>query len=38
MSIGAVLVAQNNSTIDYVKLAIFSAQRIKDFLDISSIN
>jgi hypothetical protein len=34
MSIGAVLVAQNNSTIDYVKLAIFSAQRIKDFLDI----
>lgn len=34
MSRGAVLVAQNNSTIDYIKLAIFSAQRIKKFLDI----
>ena len=34
MSQGAVLVAQNNSTIDYVKLAIFSAKRITKFLDI----
>jgi hypothetical protein len=34
MNQGAVLVAQNNSTIDYVKLAIFSANRIKKFLDI----
>jgi len=34
MSIGAVVVAQNNSTIDYVKLAIFSAKQINKFLDI----
>jgi len=34
MSQGAVLVAQNNSTIDYIKLAIFSAKRINKFLDI----
>lgn len=34
MSQGAVLVAQNNSVIDYIKLAIFSAKRIKQFLDI----
>ena len=34
MSQGAILVAQNNSTIDYFKLAIFSAKRIQQFLDI----
>jgi len=34
MTQGAVLVAQNNSTIDYVKLSVFSAKRIKKFLDI----
>jgi hypothetical protein len=34
MSQGAVLVAQNNSIIDYVKLAIFSAERIIKFLDV----
>ena len=34
MSIGAVLVAQNNSVIDYVKMAVFSAKRINKFLDI----
>jgi hypothetical protein len=34
MSVGAVVVAQNNSTIDYVKLAIFSARQINKFLDI----
>jgi hypothetical protein len=34
MSQGAVLVAQNNSTIDYVKLAVFAAKRINKFLDI----
>lgn len=34
MSVGAVVVAQNNSTIDYVKLAIFSANQINKFLDI----
>ena len=34
MSHGAVLFAQNNSIIDYVKLAIFSAKKINKFLDI----
>lgn len=34
MSQGAVLIAQNNSTIDYIKLAIFSAKRVRQFLDI----
>jgi hypothetical protein len=34
MRVGAVVVAQNNSTIDYVKLAIFSANQINKFLDI----
>ena len=31
---GAVIFAQNNSSIDYVKLAIFAATRIKTFLNI----
>jgi hypothetical protein len=31
---GAVIFAQNNSSIDYVKLAIFAATRVKTFLNI----
>ena len=31
---GAVIFAQNNSSIDYVKLAIFAAQRLQSFLKI----
>lgn len=34
MTKGAVIFAQNNSAIDYVKLAIFSAERIRRFLGI----
>ena len=34
MTTGAVIFAQNNDTVDYVKLAIFSASRIKKFLKI----
>lgn len=34
-TVGAVIFAQNNSSIDYVKLAIFAASRIKTFLNIS---
>lgn len=34
MTTGAVIFAQNNSTIDYVKLADYSAFRAKTFLDI----
>jgi len=34
MTIGAVLIAQNNSSIDYIKMAIFAASRIKQYLDI----
>jgi hypothetical protein len=34
MSIGAILFAQNNSTVDYIKLAVFSARRIVRHLDI----
>ena len=33
-TIGAVIFAQNNSSIDYVKLAIFAATQIKTFLNI----
>ena len=33
-TVGAVIFAQNNSSIDYVKLAIFAATRIKTFLNI----
>lgn len=33
-TIGAVIFAQNNSSIDYVKLAIFAAKQIKTFLNI----
>jgi len=33
-TVGAVIFAQNNSSIDYVKLAIFAAARIKNFLNI----
>lgn len=35
MTQGAVLFAHNNGEIDYVKLAEFSAQRIKKYLDLS---
>jgi hypothetical protein len=34
MTNGAVIFAQNNSSFDYVKLAVFSAQQIKRYLDI----
>lgn len=34
MTTGAVIFAQNNKTIDYTKLAVFAAQRIKKYLDI----
>ena len=34
MSNGAVIFAQNNVLIDYIKLAVFAANRIKQFLDI----
>jgi hypothetical protein len=34
MTTGAVIFAQNNNTIDYIKLAIFAASRIKKYLDI----
>lgn len=33
-TIGAVIFAQNNSSIDYVKLSIFAAQRLQSFLKI----
>lgn len=33
-TVGAVIFAQNNSSIDYVKLAIFASTRIKTFLNI----
>lgn len=34
MSNGALIFAHNNSSIDYVKLAVFAAQRVKQYLDI----
>lgn len=34
MTVGAVIFAQNNSAIDYVKMAAFSAKRIKEYLQI----
>lgn len=34
MTTGAIIFAQNNSSIDYVKLAIFAATRVKKYLDI----
>jgi hypothetical protein len=34
MTVGAILFAQNSSSIDYIKLAIFAANRIKKYLDI----
>jgi len=34
MTTGAIIFAQNNSGVDYVKLAIFSAKRIKQYLNI----
>jgi hypothetical protein len=33
-TVGAVIFAQNNSSVDYVKLAIFAAKQIKHFLNI----
>jgi hypothetical protein len=33
-TVGAVIFAQNNSSIDYIKLAIFAASQIKTFLNI----
>ena len=34
MTTGAVIFAQNNDTVDYVKLAVFAASRIQKFLNI----
>lgn len=34
MSNGALIFAQNNSSIDYTKLAVFAAERVKKFLNI----
>jgi hypothetical protein len=34
MTTGAVIFAQNNSSLDYVKLSVFAAKRIKQYLDI----
>jgi hypothetical protein len=34
MTVGAVIFAHNNKTIDYTKLAVFAAKRIKQHLDI----
>lgn len=34
MSLGAVIFAQNNSTIDYVKLAVYAARQIVEYLKI----
>jgi len=34
MTTGAVIFAHNNSNVNYVKLAIFAANRVKDYLDI----
>jgi hypothetical protein len=34
MTTGAILFAQNNTTVDYIKLAVFAAGRIIDHLDI----
>jgi hypothetical protein len=34
MTKGAVLIAQNNSSIDYIKMATFAATRIKQYLEI----
>ena len=34
MSQGALLIARNNSEIDYIKQAVYSAKRIKEFLNI----
>ena len=34
MTNGAVIFAQNNSSLDYVKLAVFAARQIKQYLDI----
>jgi hypothetical protein len=34
MTIGAVIFAQNNSKVDYVKLAVYAAERVKTYLNI----
>jgi hypothetical protein len=34
MTTGAIIFAQNNTTIDYVKMAVFAAERIRKYLDI----
>jgi hypothetical protein len=34
MKYGAVIFAQNNAIIDYTKLAVFAAERVKKFLDV----
>ena len=34
MTVGALIFAQNNTNVDYTKLAIFSATRVKEFLKI----
>ena len=34
MTVGAVIFAQNNNSVDYVKMAAYSAQRVKQYLNI----
>lgn len=34
MTVGAIIFAQNNSSIDYTKLAVYASKRIKKYLDI----
>ena len=34
MTVGALIFAHNNTAIDYTKIAIFSAKRVKKFLNI----
>jgi hypothetical protein len=34
MTVGAIIFAHNNSTVDYIKLAVFAANRIRQYLNI----
>ena len=34
MTVGAIIIAQNNSIIDYTKLAVYAASMVEEFLDI----
>ena len=37
MTTGALIFAQNNGLVDYVKLAVFAASRIKKYLNIPDV-